>query len=416
MYITRIQLKNIRGFADLDLNLTEDDGDPRMHTLIIGKNGTGKSTLLRSIALGVASRSDVNALAAEPLAGRLRTHTSDLPIAHDGQSEISISLQDHQHVAYKKTKFIGDDNGIEILTEDGSEIRSYIPQIFLCGYGVGRSNEGVESGRDFRIADSAYTLFSYDATLIQPELVLRRLRDFLRTDRRYRRVLENIKIALGLTPDDDIDLPRGGGVTVSGPTIGAPIPLEAWADGYRMTLTWMLDLYAWAMRAEKINEQGEAEGILLVDELEQHLHPSMQTFILQRLRKLFPKMQLIATTHSPLVVLGSSSKSELIVLRRRENIVEVVWSIPDFTKYSAEDVIVAAELFEGFAYSPEIEKIRQDYEELAKKPLSSRTVGENRKWRALSRQLSNARLSTPDQGPVAEAITKLRRELGLPEE
>ena len=102
MYITHIQLKNIRGFADLDLNLTEDNGNSRMHTLIIGKNGTGKSTLLRSIALGVASRSDVNALAAEPLAGRLRTHTNDLPIAYDGQSEISISLQDHQHVPYKK--------------------------------------------------------------------------------------------------------------------------------------------------------------------------------------------------------------------------------------------------------------------------------------------------------------------------
>lgn len=414
MYITRIQLKNIRGFADLDLNLTDDNGDPRMHTLIIGENGTGKSALLRSIALGVASRSDVNALAAEPLAGKLRAQNTDSSIANSNGSTISIELRDQQSVNYRKIKTIDDDNGIELINVYETSIASEASQVFLCGYGVGRSNEGVESGREFRIADSAYTLFSYDATLVQPELVLRRLRDFLGTAR-YKRVTENIKKALGLTPEDKIDLPRGGGVTVSGPTIGGPFPLEALADGYRMTLIWVLDLYAWAMRASKINRRGEAEGILLVDELEQHLHPSMQTFVLRRIKDLFPKMQLIATTHSPLVVLGAASKSELVALKRQGTQVDVEAEIPDFTGYSAEDVIVATELFGSNAYSPEIEADRIEYESIAKKPVEERTAKENRRWRALSRQLSNVRLNAPDAGPPSELIVELRRELGLPD-
>ena len=201
MYITRIHLENIRSFDDLDLDITGDDGKPRMRTLIIGENATGKTTLLRSIALGLASRADVNALAAEPLAGKLRPPGG-------GKSRITINLLDNQDVPYEKRKLISDDNGIEIITEPDTEGDTQAPRIFLCGYGVGRSNEGVESGRDYRIADSAYTLFSYEATLVQTELVLRRLRDFLKI-RRYRRAMEGIKRGLGLTSRDEINLPEG---------------------------------------------------------------------------------------------------------------------------------------------------------------------------------------------------------------
>ena len=49
----------------------------------------------------------------------------------------------------------------------------------------------------------------------------------------------------------------------------------------------------------------DLEGILLIDELEQHLHPRWQRTILGQLRKSFPKLQIIATTHSPLVASGA---------------------------------------------------------------------------------------------------------------
>ena len=226
--------------------------------------------------------------------------------------------------------------------------------------------------------------------------------------------MEGIKKGLGLTSKDEIKLPEGGGVTISGPSIGDEIPLEAWADGYRMTLIWMLDLYAWAMRARAINEDGDPEGILLIDELEQHLHPSMQTFFLRRIGELFPRMQLIATTHSPLAVLGVSSKSELIVLKRYANNVRAERSIPDFTGYSVEDIIKAVELFASPTYSESIENMRREYDELAEKP--KRTPRESKKWQDLSRQLSNARLLTPEDGPVTEALSNLRKELGLSEQ
>ena len=188
MYIKRIQLKNIRGFDDLDLYVTDEDGNLRMRTLVIGRNGTCKTTLLRSIALGLENRADVNALAAEPLAGQLRSPGG-------GESTITIQLQDGS----EKQKFIVDDNGVEVILEPETASDNP-PAIFLCGYGVGRANEGVEFRREYRIADSAYTLFSYGATLVQAELVLRRLRDYLQI-RRFRRALEGIKKGMGLSPE-----------------------------------------------------------------------------------------------------------------------------------------------------------------------------------------------------------------------
>ncbi len=81
-----------------------------------------------------------------------------------------------------------------------------------------------------------------------------------------------------------------------------------------------------------------------------------------------------------------------------------------------EDILVAIEMFGSTVYSPAIEDKRKEYEALAAKPMPLRTARERKRWRDLSRQLSDARLLAPDDGPVTKAITNLRKELGLPEQ
>ena len=54
MYITKVILKNVRCFEDVTLNLDpEGEGKPTMWTVVVGDNGDGKTTLLRSIAMGL---------------------------------------------------------------------------------------------------------------------------------------------------------------------------------------------------------------------------------------------------------------------------------------------------------------------------------------------------------------------------
>ncbi len=227
-----------------------------------------------------------------------------------------------------------------------------------------------------------YTLFDYGRSLLNPELTLRRLRDDLGAAR-YESILASLQRVLGLEPEDEIRLRRGGGIEIAIAALRDPISLEAWADGYRLTFSWLLDLYGWAMQADAIDKAGNVQGIVLIDEIDQHLHPSMQTRILPFLAKALPEVQLFATTHSPLVALGASPE-ELVVLRREGACVEAEANVPDFTGYSAEDMLVDERLFDSAVYSPDITSKLARYQRLAAIPRDQRDPEQSLELRTLA--------------------------------
>ena len=384
MYVRRVHLKNICGLRDIDLHLTDGEQTPTS-TLIIGKNGTGKSSVLRSIALGLASEAEAIALLAEPFGS---------PFVSIGQDKgtIELELVDQLGGFHTPTKQIQkDDNNYERVKSE-PEHSSYQLSPLVVAFGAGRSNEGAELSRNsYTLVDSAYMLFNYEGTFIQPELTLRRLKDYVGTAM-YERVLRRIRSALGLRRSDALEFERGGGVVVSGPYREGPIPLHSWADGYRVTLNWLLDIYAWAMRrAGSIDSQGHVHGILLVDEIEQHLHPLMQRGIFQSLKKLFPKMQILASTHSPLVLQGLKSY-EIVSLQRRGSYITAT-PLRDYSGFSVEDLLTAEDLFETPPYSRDIERIRNEYRSLiGKSKLSS---AERDQLRSLGQELARLRILSP---------------------
>lgn len=76
------------------------------------------------------------------------------------------------------------------------------------------------------------------------------------------------------------------------------------SDGYRSTALMFADI---ARRMAQLNPQlGEsahlAPGIILIDEVDLHLHPRWQARILEDLRSAFPAVQFIVTTHAPIVI------------------------------------------------------------------------------------------------------------------
>jgi predicted ATP-binding protein involved in virulence len=66
----------------------------------------------------------------------------------------------------------------------------------------------------------------------------------------------------------------------------------------------LLDFIGWAVHANRLTENGNIGGILLIDEIEQHLHPLWQRYFVQRLHEMFPNTQIIASTHTPLAASG----------------------------------------------------------------------------------------------------------------
>lgn len=399
MYISRIRLENIRGFRELEIDLSGGQAF-RRRTVIIGKNGTCKTTVLRAIALGLCDFGDANALISEPI-GSLAYQDSRV-----GQIRIELDSGEKRRlfnflVRNRKT---GQER-INRFSEKGW------PQIFVCGYGAGRHGFGSDSGREYRVADAVYTLFDYRRTLTDPELTLRRLQDFLGTQR-YDAAVAGIRRVLGLSAEDEIRLPQGGGVELAGPSFGGTVRLEGWADGYRMTFNWMMDLYGRALRADRITPDGHIRGIVLIDEIEQHLHPSMQAEILPRVSEVFPEIQLIATTHSPLVALDARP-DELVVLRREGGDVVREEAVPDFSGYSAEDMLVDERLFDTEIYSPEMREKVVRYRQLAALPGNRRRGGETRELRSLALEIGGRPVPESRESEMVRQLKQLVEKHGL---
>jgi predicted ATP-binding protein involved in virulence len=101
------------------------------------------------------------------------------------------------------------------------------------------------------------------------------------------------------------------------------LPLKNLSDGYRSIVHLTADL---AYRAIQLNPQLgeravlETEGIVLIDEIDMHLHPKWQRHIVEDLKRTFPKIQFIVTTHSPFIV--QSLKAHEVISLDGENINE----------------------------------------------------------------------------------------------
>lgn len=318
MKITRLLLKNIRCFDTLELKF---DG---ASALILGDNGDGKSTVLRSLAMGVCDQSSAAALFRELPGEFVREGTK-------GDAYIQVDLAANGGWRYRiRTTFIALEafERIEQTHFRAKGSGSFRPvqqddfpwsAIFASGYGPGIRTYGNADYSYYLPVDAVYSLFRYDAALQSPELVIRRLVDDAgtRNIRHRRRTLLTLQRALrdilNLEYARDVELTRRG-IFITGPW--GRRELATLGDGYRATTTWTLDLISWWLLYddEPAHEFSASDlvGTVIIDELEQHLHPRWQRMILTQLRTLFPNIQFIVATHSPLL---ASSCPDVIVYR-----------------------------------------------------------------------------------------------------
>ena len=129
-------------------------------------------------------------------------------------------------------------------------------------------------------------------------------------------------------------------------------PLNQLSDGYSAVLSIITDLIL-RMEAHKVNSY-DLQGVVLIDEIETHLHVELQKKILPFLTKFFPKLQFIVSTHSPFVL--SSLKNAVICDLEHRSITE------DLYGYSYEALIESHFLTDK--YSDKIKKDIERYSEL----------------------------------------------------
>ncbi|MCF6285995.1 MAG: AAA family ATPase, partial [Candidatus Hydrogenedentes bacterium] len=319
MYITRVKLENIRGFRELDLSFASpgdsNEIEARKWTVLLGDNATGKTTLLKCIAFGLCDESSAAGLVTDKTEAFIRqgedTGTVYVEL-EDRNPEIEQPTYWTIRTCLTKQSSTGEqveqkvfDRRIEDLKNDTKPISSQnFPwkSLFVAGYGAGRIPEGSAKSPDkYRRIDAVYTIFDYEYSLQDPELTWRRLQDAARhdplsntpekaakaADEAGDQIQKMLRHVLLLNDEGEISL-KPSGIIVKGP--GYEVPLSSHSDGYKATAVWLLDLLSWRMLNDGGWDPKSMKGIVLVDEVEQHLHPRWQRYIISRLQSQFPKV------------------------------------------------------------------------------------------------------------------------------
>lgn len=297
LYINRIDIKNIRCIHELVI-VPGRKGGKVAWTALLGDNSTGKTSILRSIAMGLCDESSAAALLNESNVGTIRND--------EREAVIKIQLFDTNNL--KRRYSIR-----TIIThfEDGKARFERVRQvtyprkgfpwndIFVCAYGAGRGTSGTGDVAEYSPINATYSLFNYREGLQNPELALLRIRN-KNMQKAGLRILEKI---LPNVKRNDIKL-TDHGITFTDRvgTRETDMPFHDIADGLKSCFLWIIDFLGWAIsRNPNLRDLKNISGIVLIDEIEQHLHPSWRSRVITDLRSAFPKVQFISTTHSEAV-------------------------------------------------------------------------------------------------------------------
>ena len=387
MFLKSIRIENVRAIADLELDFDGEDGGARKWTLLLGENGTGKSTILRCIALLLCGRDALPELLGRDPSSWIRSGRTGARI--DGTIATAQGEEREIHLELRRDETISRtlDRNTKPLAPLEDAIADTGQNYFLTGYGASRrlGRPGIRGDERSDRAGRVRTLFDADATL-RPlaswamDLHYVRGESFLRL----------IRSALAeLLPDAtfrDIDKARK---TLVFDTADGPVSLDDLSDGYQNVAAWVGDLlYRTTGAFDDYSNPLATRGLLLIDEIDLHLHVKWQRRLRRFIENKLPNFQIVATTHSPMTS-QQAGRGEVRILAR-----PTPDAAPELRVYDiAPDRLGLHQLIEPFfdvdtVDSARIASLKDQYRAL--KTQKRRSVDEEQRLEALRDQLADA--------------------------
>ena len=194
------------------------------------------------------------------------------------------------------------------------------------------------------------TLVLDDASLVSDEAVIQEVidldyRSYLRNEPALRSIIVQIgEIASeitdgfpiqfsGVSEDDDGFFPEFS-------TVDGPMPLNTLSQGTQSIIQFLAHLlFGYAEYFDFPPDLEDKPGILIIDEIDAHLHPSWQRRIIPALTKHFPNLQIFCSTHSPLMLAGLRAGQVHLLQRDESNKVTVSRNEVDIVGWSADEVL-----------------------------------------------------------------------------
>ena len=319
MFLRNLTIQNLRSIRNLQLSFQASAEKNRKWTLILGENGCGKSTILRAVALLCAGSDALPHLLGHDVDswihyGETEANIAATLVTADGQ-ERHIKLCLKRGCSVKELFSLNHETLEQLDSALEHAARSYL----TMGYGASRrlnsDPDAPFNSRSARIplrARSVITLFSPDAVLDPLESWVIDM-DY-RGENEGRKIIE--RIVSDLMPNVEFKEIDKSTKQLIFKTPDGLTPLNRLSDGYQNVAAWCGDLLRSITETFKnYHDPLKARGLLLIDEIDLHLHPVWQRRLRAFLDHTFPNLQFIATTHSPLTV-QQSGEGELYVMQR----------------------------------------------------------------------------------------------------
>jgi len=364
--LVSVEFNNFKALETLALHMPDDapnsaaslDDQRAPALLILGENAAGKSSILEGIALALCGKAARTQL-------KLKAGAYILNPSYMGQKGVGPPLRASVCVHFDDaTRTRLEIDPVSMFDERPAAV----PPIFA--YGAFRHY--LDDTRRYSAAKHVMSLFKSDILLSNPEdwllrlddgpfnMVVRALRDILTIQGEFD-VIERDK------PNKQCLIVTAGGIHQQAPIL-LKTPLKVASSGFRSVLAMVCDIMQGLMD-RRINPRFEsfasARAIVLVDEIEAHLHPRWKMQIMRGLRKALPNLSFIVTSHDPLCLRGVDD-GEVVVLHRvaREHpgrdetpiFVERLSELPDISQLTVEQLLTS-DFFSLFSTdAPETER------------------------------------------------------------
>ncbi len=348
MKIKKIKLTNFRCFESLEMEFDQQ------LTVLTAPNGAGKTTILDAIATGLGPF-----LTRLPNIKGINPKDTDHKVLEHGKGAISslgIEIETYEHLSWDRFKK-GDEWDSKRSHKGLSQLNGYVDGLLeqlrnsqspkfpiIVYYGTGRGVFDIPKNhkyfqKNFLETDSYHNALEAKANFKQFFEYFYFLEDLERREKEEYRDWDYQQPELRIIRDaisrmmPEFSNPRSALnplrflIDWKNKSANTQLRIDQLSDGYRTTLAMVMDIAARITRANPMDKNAlDNEGIVLIDEVDLHLHPKWQQTILPDLMRTFPKLQFIVSTHSPQVL--STIKKEKIRLLAQNQLNEFIASIP----------------------------------------------------------------------------------------
>jgi uncharacterized protein (TIGR02646 family) len=350
-HVGRVAVSNLKGIAHLEIEgragRRTRRGAPCL--MFLGENSTGKSTLLQGIAL---------ALLGGPQARRLRLRSDDFLRSDNPDRWDQLAPESAKVVV--EFLFHEGRAGFELDGQQRRIVGSNPPATLVLGYGPRRYFDRRRSAAASQPYACVRTLFDPLATIPYPGVWLNSL-----PDNQFDAVARALRPILALSDTDELVRDTDGRISVV--VEDRPVPIERLSEGYRSVFALATDIFREMLTHSRDLEL--ANGVVLIDEIETHLHPRWKMQVMSALRRALPNVQFIVTTHDPLCLRGMEDGEVVVLQRDADGAITLLEELPSLKGMRAEQLLTSDYFGLSSTVDPETElEVARFAEAVAERP------------------------------------------------